>query len=208
RDEILAAQFGFYLTKVLEQVFGAAWKVSTSSGLVAKPAQYVFTHAFESEPVANANRVNDDPRSPRAIDCFVELSAARVIHSIREQDDCPACYLLIRAAPSKLIPRQNFIRRYVYRVVERGGLVTRASRAKTPRVLNLIECAVQSIGSRRESLDQLDVVLKSEYCGKVFARPDDRAKELSRGDFLLRERVFLAARQIHQNCNVDRQGSF
>ena len=64
--QVLAPQFGFYLTKVLEQVIGATREISPSAGFFAEASQHVFAHAFESEAVANAYRVNDDAGAPRA----------------------------------------------------------------------------------------------------------------------------------------------
>ena len=124
--QILAAQFGLYLTKILEQVIGAAREIGPSAGFFAKTPQHVFANAFEPEPVADANRVNNDARAPRSIDGFVEFPAACVVDAIREQDDRSPRNLLIGGAPSNLITRQHFIGGYVDRVVQRCCLMPNA----------------------------------------------------------------------------------
>src|SRR5260370_24667085 len=121
--QILTAQFGFYLTKIVEQIIGPAREVSSSTGLIAKASQYVLSHAFESESVADAYGVNDDACAPRAIYCFVEFSAACVIDSIRKQNDRSPCDLIVSRGPTNFVVRQHFVGSDVDCIVQRGGLM-------------------------------------------------------------------------------------
>src|SRR5262245_39429545 len=69
--QILAAKLGFNLAKVVEQVVRAARKIRSAAGFVAEPPKHVLADAFKPKPVADADRINDHTRAPRAIDRFV-----------------------------------------------------------------------------------------------------------------------------------------
>src|SRR5881396_2866919 len=116
--KILAAQFRFNLTKIVEQIIGPAREVSSSTGLISEAPQYVLAHPFESEPVADANRIDNYSRPPRAIYCLVEFTAARVIDSIRKQNDGSPRNLIVSRPSTNLVVRQHFVSSDVDSVVQ------------------------------------------------------------------------------------------
>ena len=107
-----------------------------------------------------------------------------------------------------LIASKHFISSNINRVVERRCLMTRTRGTKAPRELNLIERAIEGLRARRQTLHQLNVVLKGQNRRGVFVRAKYRTKKLSGGKLFLRKRVLLASGQVHQDCDVDRKRRF
>src|SRR6185295_16064162 len=103
----LAAQFGFYLTKIVEQIIGPPREISSPPGLLSETSQNIFPYTFKSESVADANRVNDHACPPRAIYRFIEFPAACVIDTVGEKDDCSSCNLIIGRPATDLVVGQH-----------------------------------------------------------------------------------------------------
>src|SRR6185503_20251603 len=85
RHQILAAQFAFYLAKIVQQIIRPVREIGSPACLFAHSPQHVFAHAFKPEAVAYAYRVDDYARPPRAINGFFKLSTARVVRAVRQQ---------------------------------------------------------------------------------------------------------------------------
>ena len=56
RHQVLAAQFAFYLAKIVQQIIRPVREVSPPARLFAHPPEHVFAHAFKPEAVAYAYR--------------------------------------------------------------------------------------------------------------------------------------------------------
>src|SRR6185503_11978601 len=121
-NEVLAAQFAFYLTKIVQQIIRPVREIGSPACLFAHTPKHVFAHALESEAVADSYRVDDHPGAPRAINGFFELAAAGIVNAVRKQYHRATCNVLITGGASIAVARQHLVSSDVDGVIERRCL--------------------------------------------------------------------------------------